>query len=192
MKLTPSGKLELHALGSEGPPMPVAVKGVADRIKQVQANIPVPVPPKKYVLFTIFFKDGKHNGNVGGPFAIDTIQESTQFTTGMKAKTYERLMEDKIPNTDLRVYPYTADFVKTLTKLKLKKDGTIEKISISAPYPEAQKFVYGLVGKSQPFSPLPSAYSKSPNFNVLINWSRVGTGPSKGSGFCRVEVKHVD
>lgn len=192
MRLNSAGKLELHAIGAEGRPVPVAVKLVADKIRQVQSNIPAPVPPKKYVWFTIFFKDGKHKANVGGPFATDKIQDDVQFATGMKPKTYEKLIEDRIPSSDLRRYPATTSIVATVTNLKLKKDGLIEKISIRAPYPEAQKFVYDLIGNSQPFPPLPKEYAQSPNFKVTINWNKVSSGPTEGSGFCRVEVKHAD
>lgn len=183
MKSTPAGKLELCAIGSKAEPMPEAVKLVANGVRKI--NVPPPSPLKKYVWFTVFFKNGKFQ-NIGGPFALDSIEENLQYSVGMKQKPYERLIEDKIPASDPKKYPMSSTMVTTVSHVKISPKGTIEKISISAPNPDAQKFVYGLIGGSQPFPPLPASYAKSPNFDIHVMWNRSEIG-----GYCRVSVKHA-
>ncbi|MDX2107648.1 MAG: hypothetical protein SFY67_14705 [Candidatus Melainabacteria bacterium] len=183
MKSTPAGKLELCAIGSKAEPMPEAVKLVANGVRKIQ--VPPPFPLKKYVWFTVFFKNGKFQ-NIGGPFALDSIEENLQYSVGMKQKPYERLMEDRIPASDPKKYPMSSTMVTTVSHVKISPKGTIEKISISAPNADAQKFVYGLIGGSQPFPPLPANYAKSPNFDIHVMWNHSDMG-----GMCRVAVKHV-
>lgn len=189
MKTNASGRLDLYAIGQDGPPAPAAVKAVENIVRKIQATIPPPVPAKKFATFGVFF-DGPKGIRFGGPFAFDEIPEDIQLSAGLKKKSYELQIKDKLPCPNLSVFPYST--AKTVSKVKLSKSGSIEKISISAPDPAAQKFVYDIVGRGQPFPPVPAQFAKSPNFDIIISWERLADGPMRGSGSFSIKVKHLE
>jgi hypothetical protein len=138
-----------------------------------------------FVWIAVAYQDGEWNGS-SGPYPTSNVQESVKLATGLQKKTYENQIEDCILRFDLRRYPQCREKIKTVANLKIGADGKIIGITISAPDPASQKFVYDLLSRSHPYPALPKQYQKSPNFKVVIDWVN-----SDGNGYHNAKVTHA-
>lgn len=190
------GLYDLAGLGSKAIPMPVAEKSVRAIVTAALKSIPAHPRNYRYVYFAVSFQNGLETG-ISGPYYKNAFAYKNDndilLATGLKKKSYEDYLEDKLKATDTKAFAGFAanQMFKTRTQMRLSADGRIIKLNVIAPDDTARQTVYRLLGSKQPFGKMPAHYLNKPDF-LIDWWWQIEDGSASSSVIQKVTVRHLD
>jgi hypothetical protein len=185
--VAPDGRYKVLGIGNEKLSQPAAKAALHRMLLSVPAFPPlIPQLNGKPYAWMAFSWDNTprssghffETSSASGPYFSEEIPNFIKYHVGLKQRSYVDCMDQKILDSWKLEGEMNGSGVVFLA---LDGKGVIKRISLSCSDKVYDQWLYGAIGRAQPFGELPADYKQTPYFKTQLNWQH---GHGGGGGSC--------